>query len=122
MFSGVLVFRPKGADVARVGLGGGEMEMTLFGPGPLIGRPLSDVVLQSWGLGLLFFPLPVLVFFVFFELVSSSGYSSMRALLPERFDPFDSVSSFVRVPVHNGLLLVLLLGWGPRVLGVVGWY
>jgi len=39
--------------------------------------------------------LPVLVFLVFLELVSSSGYSSMSALLPERFDPYGSASSSV---------------------------
>jgi len=33
-----------------------------------------------------FFPLPVLVFLVFLELASSSGYSSRRALLTDRVD------------------------------------
>jgi hypothetical protein len=40
--------------------------------------------------------LPVLVFFVFLELASSSGYCSMRDLLPERFKPSGRASSPVK--------------------------
>jgi len=47
----------------------------------------------AWAQDCLFFPLPVLVFLVFLEFVSSSGYSSMRALLPERVDPYGKPSS-----------------------------
>ena len=36
--------------------------------------------------------------------------------------PFWHCVFVCEVPVHNVLLLVLLLGWGPRVLGVVEWY
>ena len=54
---------------------------------PLIGSMVSCGCRHSLVLGLPFYPLPVLVFLVFFEFASSSGYSSKRALLPDRGDP-----------------------------------
>ena len=45
------------------------------------------VVVMPWAWGSPFFPFPMLVFLVFFEITSSSGYSSKRALLPDRLDP-----------------------------------
>jgi len=54
---------------------------------PLVGRLASCGCRHSLGLRLPLFPLPVLVFLVFFEFAPSSGYSSRRALLPDRVDP-----------------------------------
>ena len=60
---------------------------------PLIGLPASFVLRHFLCLGLPFFPLPVLVFLVFLGFASSAGYWSMRALLPERVEPFGRASS-----------------------------
>ena len=54
---------------------------------PLIGIMASCGFRHAPGVGLPFLPFPVLLFLVFFELASSSGYSSRRALLPDRLDP-----------------------------------
>ena len=57
-------------------------------------RFMSSFISCSWGC--LFVPLAVLVFFVFLEVASSSGYWSMRVWLPVRFEPPGRASSFVR--------------------------
>jgi len=74
---------PRGACL---GSGGGRCGLVVRGC-PLIGRLASCGCRHALGVGLPFLPFPVLVFLVFFELALSSGYSSKRALLPDRVGP-----------------------------------
>ena len=62
---------------------------------PLIGRQSSSCFSHFLDLLLPLGPLPSLGFFVFLEVVSSSGYSARRALLPERDLPAWGSSSFL---------------------------
>ena len=57
---------------ARLGGGGGKCGLVVRGYS-LLGRLASCGCRHALGVGLPFFPLPVLVFLVFFELVSFSG-------------------------------------------------
>ena len=77
-----------GAVLVGLGWGGRGRRCGMIIRGcPLIGRMSSCGWRHSLGFGLPFFPLPVLVFLVFFEFASSSGYSSRRDLLPDRLNP-----------------------------------
>ena len=88
----------EGADVVLVGFrrGGDDGDMAGSVGFLLIGRPSFEVVLHGLFLGLHLLLLPVLVFLVFFEFISSLGYCSMRALLPERFEPSGSAPSSLK--------------------------
>ena len=86
--------------MTRVGLRGGRDGDDVVWSGLLAALSsgahcrMSSFILGAWGC--LFCPCRCWVFLVFLDLVSFSGYSSTSALLPERFDPSGSTSSYVR--------------------------
>ena len=96
---------------------------------PLIGRLSSCVLRHALSFGLLFFSLPVLVFLVFFEFASSSGYSSIGALLPDRVDPSGRSpsqssqlsGSWWRVVAWACCRMVVVPMVLPRFVGPLGW-
>jgi len=66
----------------------------------------------------------VLVFLVFFEFASSSGYSSIRALLPDIVDPSKSSQSsrsWGRVVASACCMMVVVPMVLPRCVGPLRW-